>query len=233
MPRLVDAPSNIQVLRASNLLNSLSEEDLLNLAAASSMYHANRGEIVWMRGSDVSFFGIVGVGFVKMLRSTASGQDVTTEVMGPGQIFGLLGAIEGCSCPQTAQAVCNTWLLKIDKQRFLDIYRENVVLKERLLSRTTGRLRTSYDMFARMSTGHVSQRISTILLMLADSYGVDTGTSIDLEIPLTRQDIAEMAGTTVETTIRTLSNWQKRGLISTQHKRISIIDLGEIQNLQH
>ncbi|MEZ5163414.1 MAG: cyclic nucleotide-binding domain-containing protein [Fimbriimonadaceae bacterium] len=88
MPKLVDAPSNIQVLRASNLLNSLSEVDLLNLAAAFLMYHSNRGEIIWMRGSDVSFFGIVGVGFIKMLRSTASGQDVTTEVMGPGQIFG-------------------------------------------------------------------------------------------------------------------------------------------------
>lgn len=225
MPSPVDAPTNLQILRASHLLNSLSDEEVGDLASSSHLTHVQRGEIIWLRGSDVDFFGIVGTGFVKMLRSTASGQDVTTEVMGPGQIFGLLGAIEGCSCPQTAQAVCNVWLLRVNKLKFLTLYRENFVLKEALLSRTTNRLRTSYDMFAQMSTGQVSQRISTILLMLADSYGKKNGSSVDLEIPLTRQDIAEMAGTTVETTIRILSNWQKRKLISTSHKQISILDI--------
>lgn len=231
MPDLTNAPSNLQVLRASTLLNSLAEEEIGALAGTAHMAFAERGSVIWLNGAEMDFFGVVGVGFVKMMRSTAAGQDVTTELMGPGQVFGLLGVLDGTGCPQTAQAVCNTWYLKVNKREFLDVYRKNVVLKEHLLRRTTQRLRGSFEMFARMSTGKVEQRIAAILFMLADSYGVDNGEGIVLEVPLTRQDIAEMAGTTVETTIRILSGWQKRKIVETNHKQITILDVQEMKSL--
>lgn len=224
MRDLTDAPTKLQVLRASTLLNSLTEPEVGELASTSHMAFAERGSVIWLNGADIDFFGVVGIGFVKMMRSTAVGQDVTTELMGPGQVFGLLGVLDGTGCPQTAQAVCNTWYLKVNKREFLAVYRENTVLKEHLLRRTSQRLRGSFEMFARMSTGKVEQRIAAILFMLADSYGTDNGEGIVLEVPLTRQDIAEMAGTTVETTIRTLSSWQKQRIVETNHKQITILD---------
>ena len=224
MRDLTDAPTKLQVLRASTLLNSLTEPEVGELASTSHMAFAERGSVIWLNGTNIDFFGVVGIGFVKMMRSTAVGQDVTTELMGPGQVFGLLGVLDGTGCPQTAQAVCNTWYLKVNKREFLAVYRENTVLKEHLLRRTSQRLRGSFEMFARMSTGKVEQRIAAILFMLADSYGTDNGEGIVLEVPLTRQDIAEMAGTTVETTIRTLSSWQKQSIVETNHKQITILD---------
>ncbi|HMS54122.1 MAG TPA: Crp/Fnr family transcriptional regulator [Fimbriimonadaceae bacterium] len=218
-----DKPTKLQVLRASTLLNSLTSDETEHLAATSHLAYAERGEAIWLNGSEVDFFGIVGIGFVKMLRSTATGHDVTTELMGPGQVFGLLGAIDGTGCPQTAQAVCNTWYLKVNNREFLSIYRENTVLKEHLVRRTSHRLRNSFAMLARMSTGRVEQRIAAILFMLADSYGAEDGDGITLEVPLTRQDIAEMTGTTVETAIRVMSAWQKKGWLATSHKQITLV----------
>ena len=83
-------------------------------------------------------------------------------------------------------------------------------------------LRRAHDMMARMSTGKVEQRIAAVLLILMDSCGIGVEGGTRLNVPLTRQDISEMAGTTVETTIRVMSKWQKANLIETAHQVITI-----------
>ncbi|MCG9895070.1 MAG: Crp/Fnr family transcriptional regulator [Fimbriimonadaceae bacterium] len=224
-----ERPTNIGVLRSSTLLNSLSEEQMMEVAGISHMAFAERAETIWLNGTTVDFFGVVGCGFVKMTRSTSHGQDVTTEVMGPGQVFGLLGVIDGMGCPQTARAICPTWYLKVPKRGFLPVYHQNVILKESLVRRTTTRLRSAYEMMARMSTGKVEERVAVILLILVESYGRQTAKGSLIQVPLTRQDIAEMAGTTVESTIRTISKWQKAGWVSVASRRFTILDMDAIE----
>lgn len=223
--------TSLEVLRSSLLLGGLSDPELLELAEHSTLQHVSRGEVIWLNGNEVDFFGIVGKGFVKMTRSTAAGHDVTTEIMGPGQVFGLLGVVDGRGCPQMATAVCETEFLKISKSRFHTVYRDSTILKDRLLSRTTRRLRGTYEMFSLMSASRVDRRIAVILLMLAESYGTEIDGRVVIEVPLTRQDISEMAGTTVESTIRTISGWQKRNLISTHRKCITLLSPAGLKSL--
>lgn len=221
---MFEKPTGIEVLRSSNLLNGLSEDEVSELAGVSRLAMAEKGELIWLDGSSVSFFGVVGTGFVKMSRTTAGGHEVTTEIMGPGQVFGLLGVIDGTGCPQTAKAVCGTWYLKVPKASFLPIYRQNIVLKEHLIMRSTNRLRQAFDMISHLSVGKVDQRVAAVLLMLSNSFGEDQKGGIQLTVPLTRQDISEMAGTTVESTIRVMSKWQKQGLITTNNQYIFLQD---------
>ncbi|MCU0316418.1 MAG: Crp/Fnr family transcriptional regulator [Fimbriimonadaceae bacterium] len=231
MSEFPSAPTKLQVLRASNLLNSLTEDQISEVAGASHLAYVERGEIIWLTGNTVDFFGVVGLGFVKMTTTTAAGQDVTTELMGPGQVFGLLGAVDGSGCPQCARAVCNSWYLKVPKRIFMPIFQENVVLKEHLIRRTTNRLRNSHKLITRLSSAKVDQRLASILFMLADSYGVSDGNRLVIQVPLTRQDLSEMAGTTVETTIRVMSQWQKLGWVETQSKTIVILNEGALSAL--
>jgi len=219
-----ESPTKLQILRSSNLLNGLTDDQIEELASYSRTSFAERGDLIWLNGNTVSFFGVVGTGFVKMTRTTPNGQEVTTEIMGPGQVFGLLGVIDGSGCPQTAKAVCSAWYLKVPKSAILPIYQENVILKEHLVRRTANRLRQSYDMISTLSAGKVDQRVAAVLLMLSNSYGEDTATGVMIAVPLTRQNIAEIAGTTVESTIRVMSRWQKQGLVTTEAKHISIRD---------
>jgi len=86
------------------------------------------------------------------------------------------------------------------------------------------RLRKAHEMMSRMSTGKVEQRIAATLLILVQSYGTETEEGMHIEVPLTRQDISEMAGTTVETTIRVMSRWQKEGLVTTRNQNITIVN---------
>ena len=142
MPERPERPTVISVLRSSTLLNALTPEDLDELASLSHLAYAERGETIWMKGSQVDFFGLVGNGFVKMVRSFATGQEVTSEIVGPGQIFGLLGVIEGGGCPLEARSVSNAWYLKIPKAEILHIHEERLVFKDQLLRRTVNLLPT-------------------------------------------------------------------------------------------
>lgn len=224
MRRTIQRPSPISVLRSSTLLNAVSDADLDSLVALCHTAYAERGDTLWIHGSQTEFFGIVGVGFVKMVKSLQGGQEVTHEIMGPGQVFGLLGTIDRSGCPLSARAVTPLWYLKVPKREFIPIYERTSLLRDHVVRRTALRLRRAHEMLAQLSTGTVKSRIASILLMLADSYGVEVGEAIVIDVPLTRQDLGEMAGTTVETTIRVMSQWQKQGLVSTASQKISLLD---------
>lgn len=221
MPEML-SPNTI--LRSSQLLSPLTDEELAEIIAATRTAQMQRGEIIWLEGEQVGFFGVLGAGFVKMVKSPSLGTEVTMEMMGPGQVFGMLGTIEGGGCPLSAVAVTDGCYAKVPKSVFAPIFQKSIAMKEHLLRRTTVRFKKSHDLMARMSSGRVDERIAAILFLLCESYGKQTSEGIRLEVPLTRQEIGEMAGTTVESTIRTLSRWQKEGLVRTENHHVVILD---------
>lgn len=217
-----DRPSNQAVIEACTLLNALDPADRLALADASFLAYAERGELIWLAGSPSDFSAVVGVGFVKMTKSTPHGQEVAVELLGPGKCLGLIAAIEGRVFPLSAIAVTNTWYLKIPTRAVAPIYQKSGALKDSVVRSIGPRLRKAHDMMTRLSSGRVEERLAAVLLILADSYGTRGETGVRLQVPLTRQDLSEMAGTTVETTIRIMSRWQKDGLVETEHQSITI-----------
>lgn len=217
-------PTVQSLLQSSTLLNALTSEEMESLQSSSRVVHVARGETIWFTGDEVDFFGLAGTGFIKMVRGNADGTDVAVELMGPGQIFGMMGTITMTGCPLTAIAVTDMWYLRIPKRPFLEIYEKNVRLKDRLVRRMTLRLHGAMDLMARMSSGRVEERIAAILFILSESYGERHDGALTLRVPLTRQEISEMAGTTVESCIRVMSRWQKAGLVSTDKHIITILN---------
>jgi CRP/FNR family transcriptional regulator len=220
----LEKPRPIQVLRENALLGALTEDELARIAASARALRAERGQVLWFHGSEVEFFGLACDGFVKMVRSSASGTEVTLELMGPGQTFGMIGAVNGGGCPLTAIAISDLWYLRIPKHPFLEIYGGNVPLKDRLFRRTSLRFFGAVDMVARMCSDRVDERIAAVLFMLLESYGQRCDGRLFIDVPLTRQEIGGMAGTTVESTIRVISRWQKEGIVATDQHRIVICD---------
>jgi CRP/FNR family transcriptional regulator len=188
------------------------------------MAYAERGGSIWSAGAPIEFIAVVAVGFVKMTKLTAHGQEITLELLGPGQCFGLLAAIDQHEYPLSAIAVSNCWYLRIPRRVILPLYQSNSDLKDSLLRRLAPRLRKAHDMMSRMSSGRVEERLAAVLFVLAESYGERDVEGLCLQVPLTRQDLSEMAGTTVETTIRVMSRWQKQGILRTDSRVIRILD---------
>ncbi|MCG2739280.1 MAG: Crp/Fnr family transcriptional regulator, partial [Syntrophaceae bacterium] len=90
-------------------------------------------------------------------------------------------------------------------------------------------LREAQETIKSMAVERVERRIARILLKLAATTGSSSeGGIIVIELPLTRQDIAEMAGSTVETAIRTMSRFRKKGLVQTKQGRVTILQPHEL-----
>ncbi|MBS1717635.1 MAG: Crp/Fnr family transcriptional regulator [Armatimonadetes bacterium] len=219
-----ERPTKASVLQACTLLNPLTEAQREDLIESSFMAYAERGELIWHAGSPAEYAAIIGVGFIKMTKLNPSGQEMAVELLGPGQCLGLMVVLEGRSFPLSALAATHCWYMKASARNLIAAYQANDKLKDQVVRNLGPRLRRAHDMMSRLSSGKVEQRIAAILFILADSYGARNGHAINIQVPLTRQDIAEMAGTTTETSIRVLSKWQKEGVVATDKHLISILD---------
>jgi CRP/FNR family transcriptional regulator len=158
-----------------------------------------------------------------MTKNSAQGSEIALEIIGPGQYIGLLAAIEGDVFPLNAVAITSTWYLKVPTTVLMKLYNDQPDLKDQVVRSIGPRLRKAHDMMSRLSSGTVEERLAAVLFILTDSYGNRTGSQVTLTVPLTRQDLSEMAGTTVETTIRVMSKWQKEGIVATHHQIITIL----------
>ena len=86
---------------------------------------------------------------------------------------------------------------------------------------------------SKLSTGKAEVRVAAILMILADSFGSQNGTAISLNVPITRQEIGEMAGTTTETVIRVFSKLTKSGVLQTDQHIITICSLQALESILH
>jgi CRP/FNR family transcriptional regulator, nitrogen oxide reductase regulator len=231
MNNIPEKPGTYAVIQSCTLLNGLEPEARERLAERSFMAYAEKGEIIWMSGAPSDYSGIVGVGFVKMTKSSPNGQEVAVELLGPGQAFGLLASIEGRAFPLSATAVTNTWYLKLPTREMITIYNTSLAFKDAIIRSLGPRLRRAHEMMSRLSSGKVEERLAAVLFILADSYGREMPRGVEIEVPLTRHDLSEMAGTTTESTIRVLSRWQKEGIIATERHVITILQPEELQAL--
>lgn len=222
-------PTPQAVIRSCGLLEGIGEGASERLVQNSRLSLAAKGESIWFAGADSLFGAIVGTGYVKMTRSTPQGVDMAMEMLGPGQGFGIIAALEDRPFPLTATAVTACWYLRIPREEIKRLYAESVAFKDHIVSQIGPRIRRAHEMMSRLSAGRVEQRIAAVLFMLSESYGHAAEHGIELDVPLTRSDIAELAGTTTETAIRVLSRWQKQGLVSTEHQVITILDRENLQ----
>ena len=228
-----DRPANIAAIEACSILNALSAEERQKVAGESFMAYAERGELIFGAGSVAETVCIVGTGFVKLTRASGSGQEMSVELLGPGQCFGLLVAIEGRAYPLSSIAVTNCWYLKVPSRVLLPLYQASGAFKDNVVRSLGPRLRKAHDMMLRLSSVRVEERLAAVLFILGDSYGLREDGHLKISVPLTRQDVAEMAGTTVETTIRTFSRWQKSGILATDRQRLTILDEHALEEIMH
>ena len=229
MPPAPERPSHQAAIESCTLLNALTSAEKEDLLEKTFLAFADRGEAIWLSGAPSEFCAVVASGFVKMTRTTPSGQEVAMELLGPGQAFGLLIALEGKPFPLSASAVTPCWYLKVPRKVLQDVYEASPSLKDRMLRSLGPRLQRAHSMMARLSTGSAEERIAAILLILSDSYGIVRGNKVRITVPLTRQEIGEMAGTTVETTIRVMSKWQKDALVKTDRQIVTILNKSELE----
>jgi len=211
-----------ELLKKSEIFSALTEAEVKRISALFEKITFRNDEVIFTEGDPSDKFYIVAEGNVKILKHTMMGKDIILEIMSPGDIFGGVAVLDKKPYPASAQAMESTIAMRISRQNLLKIMEEYPILKLEIVRYFSDKLRDAHEMLKNIATERVEKRIAALLLKLSEKVGVDDDGYRKIDFPLTRQEIAEMVGTTVETCIRTISKFQKKGMVKSSNGRISI-----------
>jgi len=146
------------------------------------------------------------------------------EVMIPGQLCGGT-ALFGDTHRNGAQAVEPTLAYGMSRKSYEDLLSSNPKIAKGIIKYLGAKLMDAHDVIISLVSSRVESRIASVIVRLCENHGSITDDGILINIRLTRQDIADIVGSTVETTIRTISRFKKQGLLTTLGGRLLVKDI--------
>lgn len=204
------------------ILSALSEEDRLALEPLCELHAYEKGASIFDEGDPAEDIHFLFLGRVKIVKS-AGDRDVILEILGPGEPIGTVAVFQRRPFPAAAVALEPSGVITIPSREFFALIEKRPEITRRLLAGLTLRLMSLNRRLADM-TGSVEHRIGRLLATLAERLGTKSERGVFIPLALSRQDIADLVGTTVETAIRVMSRWQKEGLVETEKKGFRIPD---------
>jgi CRP/FNR family transcriptional regulator, nitrogen oxide reductase regulator len=205
--------SQVDVLKEAPLedLNLIVEKSILRSVEEDSFY--------FFQGDTAKYAYILVTGRVKLVQSNPMGQQVNLRTIKEWEMFAALGTIRpDATYPVAAQALEPSSALAIESKTLQDMMQTRPYLNIGLMQLMTGYIQEMQVRYRELATEKVERRLALTILRLASQIGIKSQGQI--ELPLSQQDIAEATGSTIFTVSRTLSEWEKRGLIETGRGRI-------------
>jgi CRP-like cAMP-binding protein len=155
---------------------------------------------------------------------TPEGQEVTIRYIGPREMFGCVAVCGGLAYPATATAVLDSWALSWTRRNIADLAQDYPQIALNAMRTMGGRLKDTQARLREMQTERVERRIAHAIARLVAQAGRRVENGILIDFPVSRQDIAEMTGTTLHTVSRTLSAWQERGVVELGRQKLTVCD---------
>jgi CRP/FNR family transcriptional regulator, nitrogen oxide reductase regulator len=202
-------------------LDAAAREDAV---AAAHVRRIAAGDPVFEQGAQASAFFVLLDGHVKAVQTTSAGQQVVVHVVKPGEFFGCVALMGETHYPATALAVQESLALTWDLAALKGLVERHPRVATNALAGMGARMRDMRAQFSEVATERVERRIAHALLRLAHQSGRKIANGVEIDFPLTRQDIAEMTGATLHTVSRTLAKWEAEGILDGGRRRIVICE---------
>jgi CRP/FNR family transcriptional regulator, nitrogen oxide reductase regulator len=221
-------------LGGTKLFGGLGAEALDAVAALAASRAVRAGQAVFRQGTEATHLYLVVTGRVKIAQVNGDGLSLTIRFMGPGDVPGCVAIFKRIAFPANAIAVLDTRLLTWSSARVVDMMARYPRLATNALEVVGTQTQEMLQRLREFAMEPVERRIARALLRLAGQAGRRVGAGLEIDFPLSRQDIAEMTGTTLYTVSRTLREWERRGLVESARRRVVVRDpvrLGEMGTL--
>lgn len=225
----IETSGPMETVRAFPFLRHLAPEELVSLGAQRLERPA--GEPLYLQGSPGdAVYGIL-TGRVRVMRQAASGGEHCLMLAGAGDLLAAVAAIRRVAMPDSAIPLEATAFVRIGAEPFRQLLLRHPEVSMRVLDECARRLLESDDARLELATQEVPARIAHILLRLACRFASARGSELIFTQPLTRQNLADLAGTTVESAIRVMSRWTREGLVRSTDSRITILDRHALERI--
>jgi len=213
----------VRFLGGVPLFGGLPPDLVRTVAQQFGAKRVERGDFVFLEGDRATSLNVLAQGRVKVIRETDEGREVILRQIDPGEIFGGAGGWGSATYPASARAQERSVVLRLPAERFTALIREQPDFALAVVAELGRRLRETEARIRDLQSERVERRLARALLRLANKTGTKHADAIELGVPLTRQDLAELAGTTLSTASRTLSAWDQQGIVASARERVTIL----------
>ncbi|SFJ04067.1 cAMP-binding domain of CRP or a regulatory subunit of cAMP-dependent protein kinases [Bosea sp. OK403] len=206
------------------LFAGLAPEQLDELLREAQSVRYPKGTTVFQQDAEAHSFFVLLHGHLRVYKLTPDGQQVVVRFVSAGEVFGVAMAIGRTTYPATAVAVVDSIALVWPSVAWPRLIAKHPTLAVNTLQTVGSRLQDAHARVVEMSTEQVERRIAHALLRLAQQSGRKVEAGVQIDFPISRQDVAEMTGTTLHTVSRVLSAWEDRGFVASGRQKITILE---------
>lgn len=210
------------VLQNVMFFQGLDHTALTVVAQAATMRRSTVGTFLFHEGDRATTFFVLVEGRVRLTQVTQDGRQVILGFLGPGEGVGIVAAIPNAEYPLSVQIDQNGTLLCWDSAALLALMERYPIIAYHTLRMVAGRFVDLQTRYRELATERVERRIARAVLRLVRQSGRKDTDGVLIDMPLSRQDLAEMTGTTLYTVSRTLSHWEQEGLIATGREWVRV-----------
>lgn len=224
------APTD-DLLRRLTLFRRLSPEDRARVAEVSRVVGCERGDHIFIEGDPADAFLCLVEGRVKVYKATPAGKEIILEIFGPGDPLAAVAVYESVPYPASAMALEPATFVRIGQRDFFALLERHPALVRGLLSGLTMRLAELTRRLAELTGARVEARFARLFLKLAHQIGRRDRGGIFVPMALSRQELADLTGTTIETTIRIMSRWQREDVLLTEKDGFVLLDTSGLEHV--
>lgn len=212
------------ILRVTPVFKKLAPQDLHTIAQNAVVKRYGKGDVIFEQASPADAFYTIASGRVKIFKMLPTGKDMILEVFGKGDPLGAVAAYDGRPFPASAVALEDTVCIVIPRPVFFRLLEQHPSLVRGLMLGLTIRLVELTNRLAELSGSRIEPRFARLFLKLAGEMGRQERGGTFIPLALSRQELADMTGTTIETAIRIMSRWGKDEIVRTEKDGFTILD---------
>ena len=202
----------------------LSAEDVDAVLAPARSSRFPKDSEVFAQDEEARQFFLLLSGHIRVVKTTADGEQVIARYINEGELFGIAVAMGRTTYPASAVAAVDCVVLSWPSGIWQEIQSHFPGFGANAYQMIGGRLQDTQARVVEMSTRQVEQRIASAVMRLVQQSGRKTGEGVEIDFPITRQDIAEMTGSTLHTVSRLMSAWEDEGIVKSGRQKVTVTD---------
>jgi CRP-like cAMP-binding protein len=219
------------VVLRSRIFDGLTERERERWLGQSTTASVTRGQTLARQGDPARHFYLLESGFLKLLQLTADGTELIVRFIAPGDPFGGVVALGDAPYPVTAVAVQPSVALSWPRDTVSMLLAETPQVRVNIMREMATHMTAALTRVRELTTATVDQRLAHTILRLAEQCGRPEQDGILIAQQLTRQEIADLTGTTLYTASRTLARWETMGVVETRHRMLFVRSTQQLEDI--
>ncbi|WP_313559758.1 Crp/Fnr family transcriptional regulator [Ruminiclostridium cellobioparum] len=208
------------------IFSAFNEDELSRVSGLIIRRQYKKGELIILEGARPESLIIINSGRVKAYRNTIEGREHILYIFSEGDFFGEKNLLLDHEATYNAEALEDTGICTINKKAFQELMREYPELSFKVMEELCSRLARLENTIESMGTKNVELRVNSVLVEFSEKYGSQHPRGILVELPMSREGIANYIGLTRETVSRKMSLLQEEGIIEmVGNKKVIILDM--------